>query len=61
MLFAAILFICVLSSKGILICNEETIVACCFIGFIIFSQRSLGNTFKAFFDGRMGAIQRELQ
>lgn len=61
MLFAAILFICVLSSKGILICNEETIVACCFIGFLIFSQRSLGNTFKATFDGRIEAIQRELQ
>jgi len=61
MLFAAILFICVLSSKGILICNEETIVACCFIGFLIFLQRSFGNTFKAIFDGRIGAIQRELQ
>nr|QJS35648.1 ATPase subunit 4 [Taxus cuspidata] len=61
MLFAAILFIGVLSSKGILICNEETIVACCFIGFLIFSQRSLGNTFKATFEGRIEAIQRELQ
>nr|AJP33494.1 ATPase subunit 4 [Gnetum gnemon]QJH91876.1 ATP synthase F0 subunit beta [Gnetum gnemon] len=60
-LFAAILFICVLSSKGILILNEETIVACCFIGFILFSQRSLGNIFKAILDGRRAAIQRELQ
>lgn len=61
MLFAAILFICVLSSKGILIYNEEMIVACCFTGFIIFSQKSLGNTFEATLDGRIGAIQRELQ
>lgn len=61
MLFAAILFIGVLSSKGILICNEETIVACCFIGFLIFSQRSLGEISKATFEGRIEAIQRELQ
>nr|AJP33421.1 ATPase subunit 4 [Araucaria heterophylla]QJH91746.1 ATP synthase F0 subunit beta [Araucaria heterophylla]QXE43720.1 ATP synthase subunit 4 [Araucaria cunninghamii] len=59
--FAAIPFIGVLSSKGISICNEETIVACCSIGFIIFSQRSLGNTSKAIFEERLGAIQRELQ
>nr|QXE44258.1 ATP synthase subunit 4 [Sciadopitys verticillata] len=61
MLFAAIPFIGVLSSKGILICNEETIVACCSIGFIILSQRSFGNTSKAIFEGRIEAIQRELQ
>nr|QJH91696.1 ATP synthase F0 subunit beta [Abies sibirica] len=59
--FAAIPFIRVLSSKGISICNEETIVARRSIGFIIFSQRSSGNTSKATFDGRIGAIQRELQ
>lgn len=61
MLFAAILFICALSSKKILIYNEEMIVACCFIGFIIFSRQSLGKTFKATFDGRIQAIQDELQ
>lgn len=59
--FAAILFIGALSSKGIFICNEETIVACCFIGFLIFSQRSLGEISKATFEGRIEAIQRELQ
>nr|UQK96168.1 ATPase subunit 4 [Herpetospermum pedunculosum] len=61
MLFAAILSICALSSKKILIYNEEMIVACCFIGFIIFSRKSLGKTFKATLDGRIQAIQEELQ
>ena len=44
MLFAAILSICASSSKKISIYNEEMIVARCFIGFIIFSRKSLGNT-----------------
>lgn len=61
MLFAAILSICALSSKNILIYNEEMIVACCFIGFIIFSRKSLGKTFKVTLDGRIQAIQEELQ
>lgn len=61
MLVAAILFICASSSKNISIYNEEMIVAGCFIGFILFSQKSLGQTFKATFDARMEAIQEELQ
>lgn len=60
MLFAAILFIYALSSKNILINNEEIIVALCFIGFLIFSRNSLGHTFKATLDGRMESIQEEL-
>jgi hypothetical protein len=60
MLFAAILFICALSSKKILIYNEEMIVACCFIGFVIFTRKSLGNTFKEIIDGRIESIQEEL-
>lgn len=60
-LFAALLSICALSSKKISIYNEEIIVACCFIGFIIFSRKSLGKTFKATLDERIQAIQEELQ
>ncbi|CAN8221982.1 unnamed protein product [Cochlearia groenlandica] len=61
MLFAAILSICALSSKKISIYNEEMIVALCFIGFIIFSRKSLGTTFKVTLDGRIQAIQEESQ
>ena len=61
MLFAAILFICALSSKKILIYNEEMIVACCFIGFLILSRKSLGKTFKETLDGRIESIQESLQ
>ncbi|KAK4707077.1 hypothetical protein R3W88_033375 [Solanum pinnatisectum] len=41
MLFATILSICASSSKKISIYNEEMILALCFIGFIIFSRKSL--------------------
>ena len=44
MLFAAILFICALNSKEILIYNEEIIVACCFIDFIIYTRKNLSKT-----------------
>ena len=42
MLFAAIPSICASSPKKISIYNEEMIVARCFIGFLIFSRKSLG-------------------
>ncbi|KAK6117449.1 hypothetical protein DH2020_048809 [Rehmannia glutinosa] len=61
MLFAAILSICASSSKKISIYNEEMIVARCFIGFILFSRKSLGKTFKMTLDGRIQAIQEESQ
>ena len=60
MLFAAIPSICASSSKKISIYNEEMIVARCFIGFVIFSRKSLGNTFKEIIDGRIESIQEEL-
>nr|AVL84874.1 ATPase subunit 4 [Gastrodia elata]WOE91481.1 ATPase subunit 4 [Gastrodia elata] len=61
--FAAILSICALrlSSKKISIYNEEMIVARCFIGFIILSRKSLGQTFKVTLDGRIQSIQEESQ
>jgi hypothetical protein len=37
------------------------IVARCFIGFLIFSRKSLGKTFKETLDGRIESIQEELQ
>lgn len=61
MLFAAIPSICASSPKKILIYNEEMIVACCFLGFLIFSRKSLGKTFKETLDGRIKSIQEELQ
>ena len=61
MLFAAIPSICASSSKKISIYNEEMIVARCFIGFLIFSRKSLGNTFKVTLDERMESIQEESQ
>lgn len=61
MLLAATLSICASSSKKITIYNEEMIVARCFIGFIIFSRKSLGQTVKGTLDGRIQAIQEESQ
>nr|ANY30732.1 ATPase subunit 4 [Aponogeton distachyos] len=60
-LFAAILSICASSSKKISIYNEEMIVAGCFIGFLIFCRKSLGNTFQVTLDGRIESIQEESQ
>ncbi|XBI41877.1 hypothetical protein VPH35_126279 [Triticum aestivum] len=61
MLFAAIPSICASSLKKISIYNEEMIVARCFIGFLIFSRKSLGKTFKETLDGRIESIQEELE
>ncbi|XP_037450941.1 ATP synthase protein MI25-like [Triticum dicoccoides] len=60
MLFAAIPSICASSLKKISIYNEEMIVARCFIGFLIFSRKSLGKTFKETLDRRIESIQEEL-
>ena len=59
MLFAAIPSICASSPKKISIYNEEMIVARCFIGFLIFSRKSLGKTFKETLDGRIKSIFRK--
>eukprot|EP01018_Ginkgo_biloba_P036760 Gb_08755 [translate_table: standard] len=57
MSFTIILFIRVLNLKGISIYNEEIIIAYRSIGFIIFNQKSLGNTTEATPDGRIRAIR----
>jgi len=47
-IITTILILSVFVSKNIFIFNEEIIVALSFIGFVIFSQRALGNQVQAF-------------
>ncbi len=56
-----ILVLSVFISKNIFIFNEEIIVALSFIGFVLFSQRALGEQVKNFFNERQAAILSELQ
>ena len=53
------LFVC--SSKQIFIYNEETLVALCFVGFMVFSFSYFGASIQEFFDQRKEVIQTELQ
>jgi hypothetical protein len=61
LIIIAILVLSVFSSKNIFIFNEEIIVALSFIGFVLFSQRALGDQVKTFFDARSESILTELQ
>lgn len=55
------LIFCVVSSKNILIYNEETLVALSFLGFVFFVFHYFGETLKQSLDSRSQSIQSELQ
>jgi hypothetical protein len=57
----AFLAFCVLSSKHIIIYNEETLVALSFLAFVIFSFHYFGNTIKESLNERSESIKIELQ
>jgi hypothetical protein len=57
----AFLSFCVLSSKHILIYNEETLVALSFFCFLFFVYRYFGNSIKDSLNERSQSIQFELQ
>jgi len=59
-IFAFLLF-CVVSSKHIIIYNEEILVALSFFLFVIFVSQYFGNNIKESLDERSKAIQLELQ
>lgn len=53
----AFLLFSVLSSKGIIIYNEEIVVALCFVSFVVFSLSYFGNTLKESLDERSSLIR----
>lgn len=57
----AFLAFCVLSSKNIIIYNEETLVALSFLSFVFFIFHYYGNTIKESLNERGAAIKSELQ
>jgi F0F1-type ATP synthase membrane subunit b/b' len=59
-LFAFLAF-CVLSSKHIIIYNEELLVAVSFLAFVLFSLHYFGNTIQESLDERRDGIKAELE
>ena len=59
-LFVFLVF-CVLSSKHIIIYNEELLVAVSFVAFVLFSLHYFGNTIKESLDERRDGIKAELE
>ena len=51
----------VLSSKHIIIYNEESLILLCFVGFLFFSVYMAGESIQKSFDDRSNAIYAELQ
>lgn len=51
----------VLSSKNIIIYNEEILIAISFLGFVVFSSQTMSDSIAESFDARSQAIQSELQ
>ena len=58
---ALFLIFCVFSSKGIIIYNEETLVALSFCAFVFFCLHYFGNTVQESLNERGLAIKTELQ
>ena len=58
---ALFLIFCVFSSKGIIIYNEETLVALSFCAFVLFCLHYFGNTVQESLNERGLAIKAELQ
>ena len=59
--FILFLIFCVTSSKGIIIYNEETLVALSFALFVVFCLSYFGNTVKESLDERSSTIKFQLE
>ena len=60
-MLGGLLAFCVLSSKHIVLYNEEILVACSFLAFLVFCFHTLSDTVAESFQARSDAIQTELQ
>ena len=56
-----VLALCVVSSKHILIYNEELLVLLSFVAFVVFCSHTMSETVHSTFQARSAAIEQELQ